>query len=824
MDPIHLRPAELDYELKIRGIFGISNTRRKTTIMREHLRKELEGLEAAPVTSSGQYLIEDELKTCSEILAEINIIVMDQAQRANSLFRAEVANRLIHVTGRLNRLTPKTDKNETDLNLLKKTCDDMQKILRASELDNGQMQREDEVALSRADRRQSQLIVPRLSASRPSSIELMGRTISDVEQPIPTQVRHSWLSAASTGLPAYTPYASDKQTDDLFDQRGCHQQADDIFAMTGCDEDICELGAVGGSSLNPKAKDFRPSITAFGAGIEVEVPGRTTRVLNERLNERERRDEEGRLDRRTTSRVSRESPQLLGYPRPTDKRLNEFEFAAERRDEDGRLDRRTIQRVSSESHQRFEYTRPSDNRLNELEFADERRDVVGSDDRRRDNQTFTYEHMRDPPTDENMTHLRDNTNYEREYVPRSAGLERMTLSQYRGRNDDDRLDRIRCPLRSERAPNRLDRENIRYDEELLSSRDRSRCPVRVIGNNDPHNDRPHFPRASAYNGDDRPECGRPRLTSRPMRKSVPVNQWRITFSGDGRGLHLYDFLSQVSLFQRSEMISDEELMYSLVHLLNGRARQWYASLGDSIDSWEEMIEALKDEFLPLDYDYHLLNDISTRRQKTTESFGEYITLMKSLFRWLNVPIAEAHKVFIVRKNLLPRYSMGVAANNLRTLRELTEVCRRIDSATAAAAPSRTAGLPFENSSYYPNVGTRNTSAPRTAQVAEVNCEYDVDDQFCGSEICALRRGQGQGNSGAYKCYNCQKDGHVFRSCPAPREGIFCYNCGGKDVTVKNCGKCASGNAGRDQENRTSQLGPENLTSGTAASASAVPKL
>lgn len=58
-------------------------------------------------------------------------------------------------------------------------------------------------------------------------------------------------------------------------------------------------------------------------------------------------------------------------------------------------------------------------------------------------------------------------------------------------------------------------------------------------------------------------------------KCVPVHQWKVFFSGDGKGLHLYDFLSQISMYKRSEQVSDEEMLASIVHLLNGRARLWY---------------------------------------------------------------------------------------------------------------------------------------------------------------------------------------------------------------------------------------------------------
>lgn len=41
---------------------------------------------------------------------------------------------------------------------------------------------------------------------------------------------------------------------------------------------------------------------------------------------------------------------------------------------------------------------------------------------------------------------------------------------------------------------------------------------------------------------------------RNSHNSVPVNHWKISFSGDGQGLHLFDILSQVKMLQQSEMI------------------------------------------------------------------------------------------------------------------------------------------------------------------------------------------------------------------------------------------------------------------------------
>lgn len=176
------------------------------------------------------------------------------------------------------------------------------------------------------------------------------------------------------------------------------------------------------------------------------------------------------------------------------------------------------------------------------------------------------------------------------------------------------------------------------------------------------------------------------------RKSVPVHQWRIQFSGDNRGLHLQEFITQVKMYQRAEKFSDEDLLDSVVHLLTGRARLWYQSQYDSIATWEEFLSALKEEFLPNNYDFTLFSDIDARVQRHNESSAEFILHMTSLFKLIAFPLSEEHKLHIVQKNLLPRYSLAVAPLGVRTLKELGEVCRRIDGATSNRPPSNS--MPF----------------------------------------------------------------------------------------------------------------------------------
>lgn len=257
------------------------------------------------------------------------------------------------------------------------------------------------------------------------------------------------------------------------------------------------------------------------------------------------------------------------------------------------------------------------------------------------------------------------------------------------------------------------------------------------------------------------------------RKSVPVHQWRISFSGERDGMHLYDFLSQLELFQRSEGVTDNAMMYSVIHLLTGRARLWYMSVYEQFRDWPQVANAMKKEFLPANYDYLLFSDINNRTQKSQESFSEFLTHMQALFKCLSIPLDESHKLYIVQRNLSPRYSMAIAPLELRSLQELSDACRRIDNASLHAN-RETFSLPFGNSR---------------------------------SELCVVQQPHNNVNSRQFGpiqpvrnpksiCWNCQTVGHSHRECNGPRNGIFCFGCGARGVRTPNCVRCR-GNGPRD---------------------------
>lgn len=378
-----------------------------------------------------------------------------------------------------------------------------------------------------------------------------------------------------------------------------------------------------------------------------------------------------------------------------------------------------------------------------------------------------------------------------------------------------------------------------YIQNLYTYRDQSRNVGHNVANANRNG------RNERQNGLDNPQNNTgPNISANRIRKTVPVHQWRCSFSGDGKGAHLYDFLTQVSIFQRSEHVSNVDLFESIIHLLNGRARLWYLATRDQYENWNDFVVALKAEFLPENYDFILMNDISNRVQKQNESFAEFITQMLSAFKCLSIELSEDYKLFIVKRNLLPKYSEAIAPFQIQTLAQLSQMCRSIDNSNVI---KRNHSLPFQQyPSYTDNFRnhfgrdinlvdsatssaaineTDTTNIPSFSKNSDANfVEHrgnQTDDQSENElqEVWAFQnnRPQRRMQNGQYgttrpKCWNCLQEGHLWQNCAVRKEVVFCYSCGFRGVVSINCPKCR-GNDSRDPGRQGKALDPnQNQTS------------
>lgn len=139
-------------------------------------------------------------------------------------------------------------------------------------------------------------------------------------------------------------------------------------------------------------------------------------------------------------------------------------------------------------------------------------------------------------------------------------------------------------------------------------------------------------------------------------RRCPISKWGISFSGEERETSLNDFLSQVELFARAEIVTEAELLAAAIYLFKGSAKTWYRAFHSYFSSWNSLVSALREQFLPHDYDYWLYKEIEQRQQDESEDFGIFLAAMEMLFRNLSVPLPESKKLDIVMRNMLPIYA------------------------------------------------------------------------------------------------------------------------------------------------------------------------
>lgn len=115
MDIAHLTPEELDYELKIRGVFGISTSRQKVNALREILNREGKGLEIPPKMSSNIIPPIEEILACEKIYGNILELLNGAWYNSDCLAINTAASRLHHLQVRLERICPNNSSEQKNV-------------------------------------------------------------------------------------------------------------------------------------------------------------------------------------------------------------------------------------------------------------------------------------------------------------------------------------------------------------------------------------------------------------------------------------------------------------------------------------------------------------------------------------------------------------------------------------------------------------------------------------------------------------------------------------------------------------------------------------
>jgi hypothetical protein len=245
----------------------------------------------------------------------------------------------------------------------------------------------------------------------------------------------------------------------------------------------------------------------------------------------------------------------------------------------------------------------------------------------------------------------------------------------------------------------------------------------------------------------------------PAVKPAAVQKLNLTYDGK---TCIKQFLNRLEALRISRDIPETSLTRSACELFTGTALSWYEGIKDEVHSWADLKSLLLRDYLPIDFNERLLNEIRSRTQGVEESIIEFISVMQCYFARLDKPISSDEQLSTVMHNIRPFYSKQLALQDITTLAELKYRCRQLEAASQRAKlftePSTDNSKSLANDLCY-----KGTPVKLTSKAAPV----EVATKFC---------------------VQCRVQGHTLKECRAPKK-LICYRCGEKNVTAATCTNC-----------------------------------
>jgi hypothetical protein len=95
----------------------------------------------------------------------------------------------------------------------------------------------------------------------------------------------------------------------------------------------------------------------------------------------------------------------------------------------------------------------------------------------------------------------------------------------------------------------------------------------------------------------------------PEPKLVPIHTWGVSFNGEENGMTVNQFLERVEELSVARNATNRDLFNAAIDLFSGKALIWYRSVRSRLSDWDEVVQLLKQEFLPPDFDELLWDEI-----------------------------------------------------------------------------------------------------------------------------------------------------------------------------------------------------------------------
>lgn len=192
----------------------------------------------------------------------------------------------------------------------------------------------------------------------------------------------------------------------------------------------------------------------------------------------------------------------------------------------------------------------------------------------------------------------------------------------------------------------------------------------------------------------RPQEYFPRPLLEERRTLKAIHNWSFRYKGEKDGSSLNTFLQRVEIFAASEGVPEDVLLKNVKHLLMDDALDWYSNVyvtGELV-SWEDFKRLIRHEFLPASYAYILRAEAYHRLQGEDEPFSKFYQDITTLFQYVDPPMTDPEKLFIIKKNMNSTYA-PIAASHHST-RLLVKACKELDELRKLQQHQRRISLPY----------------------------------------------------------------------------------------------------------------------------------
>lgn len=150
---------------------------------------------------------------------------------------------------------------------------------------------------------------------------------------------------------------------------------------------------------------------------------------------------------------------------------------------------------------------------------------------------------------------------------------------------------------------------------------------------------------------------------------------KITFAGVKNEDSL-EFLSKIKDCIVANNLSEDETLRALTGAFTGTALEWYRIERCSITSYDEFFGLFKRLFCPTDM--AIWQDISRRSQGPNEPMFNYVVFMRHLFSYLDNPTSLDEQLYMITRNIHPRYATGWMCRTFKSYKELVQAGRELD--------------------------------------------------------------------------------------------------------------------------------------------------